>query len=358
MVRFIRASSSRSARRPAATSGCNLQSDAQRREARGTHLPHPTGNRHRPVLRLRDRREPDCVRLAHVVPRQAAIRRGRLAFGGFRSTRIAALGGRWSITPASSRRTAAPAAFPARPPGAGGRLKVLLVTATATLLLEHYCRAILGQRLAHLTAPIPSRRHGPAGGGSLRRRAVRSGPEAGRRPGLARAPENGLGVPDDHRLGEHRAVAARLRTRRADFVPKLVSRERLLMALRRVARPPEPAGPPDQFLAVRHRGGSTSSRSTTCSTSRARNNTPSWSSPTVQRNFYDKCLGRPGGHPAALLRAHPQILSRAVHDDLPPHRSEGSRYFAELSNGLPAAGGAVALRTHQVPTNLTRPRPG
>jgi len=57
----------------------NLTRHAVKREE--TRLPHPAGHRkeHRSVFRLRDRREPDCVRVPDLVPRQAANGRGRLA---------------------------------------------------------------------------------------------------------------------------------------------------------------------------------------------------------------------------------------------------------------------------------------
>jgi len=215
-------------------------------------------------------------------------------------------------------------------------MKILLVDSDprATPLLEQYCRAILGQRLAHLATADSI----PAATARLEETAfdlVLLDPDLMQGDGLE------LSVPRTGREFQTIIVSANTDlSLRAfeygvlDFVPKLVSRERLAMALRRVARHPQPAEPPDQFLAVRRMGRIDLVAINDLLYVEGADKYSELVLANGQRSFYDKCLKRlEATLPPSFVRIHKSYLVRfAMVSRLVVLR--GSRYFAELRNGL------------------------
>lgn len=118
-----------------------------------------------------------------------------------------------------------------------------------------------------------------------------------------------------------------------DFVPKPVSRDRLAKALLRV-RPHQRVAHDDQFLAVRRLGRIDFVPVDELVYVEGADKYSELVLTNGQRSFYDKCLGRlEASLPRSFVRIHKSYLVRF------PMVSrllvlKGSRYFAELKNGL------------------------
>jgi two-component system, LytTR family, response regulator LytT len=204
----------------------------------------------------------------------------------------------------------------------------------AALLLEHHCRAILRDRLERFAAAD-----------SLSAAEVKLEETAFDLvlldPDLQQ--ENGLDLFAFRTVRSFQTIVVSAHTDMAlrafecgvlDFVPKPVERERLARALRRVAPAVENIQPSNPFLAVRRMGridfvavddllyveGSDKYSELVLNNGR--------------RNFYDKCLGRvEAALPRSFVRIHKSFLVRfSMVSRL--HVLKGSRYFAELRNGM------------------------
>jgi two-component system response regulator LytT len=119
-----------------------------------------------------------------------------------------------------------------------------------------------------------------------------------------------------------------------DFVPKPVSRERLAKALRRVARPVTPVDPPERFLAARGAGRIDFIALEDLLYVEGDDKYSELVFANGRRNFHDKALGRlEATLPDSFVRIHKSYLVRftMVSRLLV---LKGSRYFAELKNGL------------------------
>jgi DNA-binding LytR/AlgR family response regulator len=119
-----------------------------------------------------------------------------------------------------------------------------------------------------------------------------------------------------------------------DFVPKPVSRERLAKALQRVSRPPGPADAAELFLAVRKAGRIDLVALDDLLYVEGADKYSELVFANGRRNFHDKALGRlEATLPRAFVRIHKSYLVRftMVSRLLV---LKGSRYFAELKNGL------------------------
>ena len=118
-----------------------------------------------------------------------------------------------------------------------------------------------------------------------------------------------------------------------DFVPKPVSRDRLAKALLRV-RPHSRVANDEQFLAVRRLGRIDFVPVDELVYVEGADKYSELVLTNGQRSFYDKCLGRlEASLPRSFVRIHKSYLVRF------PMVSrllvlKGSRYFAELKNGL------------------------
>ena len=120
-----------------------------------------------------------------------------------------------------------------------------------------------------------------------------------------------------------------------DFVPKPVGGDRLARALQRVAPLPPPAGyRPEEFIAVRHLGRIDLVPLDELLYVEGADKYSELVLLNGQRSFYDKCLGRvEAALPRSFMRIHKSYLVRfAMVARL--HVQKGSRYFAELKNGL------------------------
>lgn len=215
-------------------------------------------------------------------------------------------------------------------------MRILLVAnePRATLLLEQHCRAILGHRLT-LLATADSIPNATARLEEADFDVVLLDPDLVESGGLE------LPSPRNKRAFSTIIVSAYTElSLRAydygvlDFVPKPVSRERLAMALRRVVPQDESAGPPDQFLAVRRKGRIDLVPVNDLLYVEGADKYSELVLTNGQRSFSDKCLGRlEATLPPSFVRIHKSYLVRfPMVSRLLVKR--GSRYFAELRNGL------------------------
>jgi two-component system, LytTR family, response regulator LytT len=119
-----------------------------------------------------------------------------------------------------------------------------------------------------------------------------------------------------------------------DFVPKPVGRERLARALHRVRRSHDPAHNPEPFLAVRRLGRIDLLAVDDLLYVEGADKYSELVLSSGQRSFYDKCLGRlEATLPRSFVRIHKSYLVR-FNMVSRLHVLKGSRYFAELKNGL------------------------
>jgi len=120
-----------------------------------------------------------------------------------------------------------------------------------------------------------------------------------------------------------------------DFVPKPVGGDRLARALERAAPlPAAAASHAEEFIAVRHLGRIDLVPVDELLYVEGADKYSELVLLNGQRNFYDKCLGRvQEALPRSFMRIHKSFLVRfAMVARL--HVQKGSRYFAELKNGL------------------------
>lgn len=119
-----------------------------------------------------------------------------------------------------------------------------------------------------------------------------------------------------------------------DFVPKPVVADRLSRALQRIAHLPAAASPAKEFIAVRHLGRIDLVPLDELLYVEGADKYSELVLLNGQRNFYDQCLGRvEAALPRSFMRIHKSFLVRfAMVARL--HVQKGSRYFAELKNGL------------------------
>jgi two-component system response regulator LytT len=215
-------------------------------------------------------------------------------------------------------------------------MKILLIDnePRATLLLEQLCRTILGHRLTHLATADSI----PAATAQLEETTfdvVLLDPNM--------MPSNGLELPLPRIGRAFQTIIVSANTDLSlrafeygvlDFVPKPVSRERLAMALRRVAEQGEPAEPSDRFLAVRRMGRIDLVPINDLLYVEGADKYSELVLTNGQRSFYDKCLGRlEATLPPSFVRIHKSYLVRFPMVSRLVVR-KGSRYFAELRNGL------------------------
>ncbi len=215
-------------------------------------------------------------------------------------------------------------------------MKILLIAhdPRATLLLEQHCRAILGPRLTRLASTDSI-----AIACTLLEEAafdvVLLDPDL--------MPSEGLELPAPRTNRAFRTIVVSANTelsQRAfdygvlDFVPKPVSRERLAMALSRAARPAESGEPAELYLAVRRMGRIDFVPVSDLLYVEGADKYSELVLTNGQRSFYDKCLGRlEATLPPSFVRIHKSYLVRfPMISRLVVRR--GSRYFAELRNGL------------------------
>lgn len=215
-------------------------------------------------------------------------------------------------------------------------MRVLLIAndLQATLELERHCRAILGPRLTHLAAAGSIR----AASGLMETAAfdlVLLDPDL--------MPSEGLELPAPRTNRPFRTIVisanAELSLRAyeygvLDFVPKPVTRERLAVALSRVTRQAESGEVPELYLAVRRMGRIDLIPVSDLLYVEGADKYSELVLTNGQRSFYDKCLGHlETTLPPSFVRIHKSYLVRfPMISRLVVRR--GSRYFAELRNGL------------------------
>ena len=220
-------------------------------------------------------------------------------------------------------------------PAPHNRVKILAVDPeprTADLLGQH-CRAILAHRLERF-ATADSLPAATARLGETPYDIVLLDPQLPRGNGL-----DLLALPAGRSF---RTIVVSARTDLAlsafdcgvlDFVPKPVDRERLALALRRVAPPPEHPGPAEQFIAVRRLGRIELVAVDDLLYVEGADKYSELVLANGARNFHDQCLGRlEATLPAAFVRIHKSYIVR-FSQIARLHVRKGSRYSAELRNG-------------------------
>jgi two-component system response regulator LytT len=225
---------------------------------------------------------------------------------------------------------------PARPPEKGPHLKILVVDQDprAAEFMEQLCRSILGNRLEHF-ATADSLAAATARLGETAFDVVLLDPPL--------EPSNGLESLAARTGRAFQTIVVSAHTELAlpafdsgvlDFVPKPVSRERLAKALLRVARHPEPVDPAELFLAARRAGRIDFIALEDLLYVEGDDKYSELVFTNGRRNFHDKALGRlEATLPDSFVRIHKSYLVRftMVSRLLV---LKGSRYFAELKNGL------------------------
>lgn len=119
-----------------------------------------------------------------------------------------------------------------------------------------------------------------------------------------------------------------------DFVPRPVSRDRMALAIQRASGHMEARPSPEPFLAVRRLGRIDLVAIDDLLYVEGADKYSELVLTNGQRSFYDKCLGSvEAALPRSFVRIHKSYLVRfATISRLHVHK--GSRYFAELKNGL------------------------
>jgi DNA-binding LytR/AlgR family response regulator len=222
------------------------------------------------------------------------------------------------------------------PPGKGGAMKILAVEngPRDAPLLERLCREILADRL-ELFVVADSLGAASARLGETAFDVVLLDPQ--------QQPGNGLEMLSAWSLNATQTIVVSASTDLAlrafecgvlDFVPKPVSHDRLARALRRVLPPKEFAAAWRPLLAVRRLGRIDFVALDDLLYVEGADKYSELVFANGQRNFYDKCLGRlETSLPRSFVRIHKSYLVRfAMVSRL--HVLKGSRYFAELKNGL------------------------
>ncbi len=215
-------------------------------------------------------------------------------------------------------------------------MRILLVVndSQAALQLEQQCRAILGPRLTHLAAADSIR----TACGLMESAAfdvVLLDPDLMANEGFE------LPAPRTNRAFRPIVISANpeLSIRAfehgvLDFVPKPVTRDRLALALDRAGRQAGPGDVPELYLAVRRMGRIDLVPLSDLLYVEGADKYSELVLTNGQRSFYDKCLGHlETTLPPTFVRIHKSYLVRfPMISRLVVRR--GSRYFAELRNGL------------------------
>jgi DNA-binding LytR/AlgR family response regulator len=204
----------------------------------------------------------------------------------------------------------------------------------ATLLLEQHCRTILANRLDQFAIANSL----GAANARLDETAfdvVLLDPQLQRDDGLDLLSARGEGTFQTIVVSARLDLAMRaFDCGVVDFVPKPVVRDRLAQALRRVASHPGRARPSEQFIAVRRLGRIDFVAVDDLLYVEGADKYSELVLTNGQRNFYDKCLGRlEATLPRSFVRIHKSYLVRFTMVSR-LHVVRGSRYFAELKNGL------------------------
>lgn len=257
------------------------------------------------------------------------------------------LPGNPKITEVSTR----PAPLPVR----ADNLRILIVDhdARATAQLEQLCRDLLGDRLAQL-ATADSVEAAAARVAATVFDVVLLDPQSWRSDELLRF--RALGTLPTIIVSAHTELAvAAFEWGVLDFVPKPVNRTRLARALHRAAPQPQPADSAERFLAARRAGRIDFIALDDLLYVEGDDKYSKLVYTNGRRNFHDKALGRlEAALPHSFVRIHKSYLVRftMVSRLLV---LKGSRYFAELHNGLRLPVGRS--RYQQVKSRLLWPPP-
>lgn len=203
-----------------------------------------------------------------------------------------------------------------------------------TRLLESYCRTILADQLEIFSSagslPIAAARLN-----ETRFDVVLLDPQLARNDGLELLSDRNLRAFQTIIVSAHTELAIRAFDYGVlDFVPKPVSRERLARALHRVTPPTAQTKASEQFIAVRRLGHIDLIPIDDLLYVEGADKYSELVLANGQRSFHDKCLGRvEASLPSSFVRIHKSYVVRfAMVARL--HVLKGSRYFAELRNGL------------------------
>jgi DNA-binding LytR/AlgR family response regulator len=206
---------------------------------------------------------------------------------------------------------------------------------TSVQLLEHGCHAILGRRLQQF-ASADSLAMAVERMAATPFDAVLLEPHWPNADGLTLLTGHPSVAAQTIVVSAHTELAVRAFEHGVlDFVPKPVGGDRLARALQRVAPLPAPdSHHPEEFIAVRHLGRIDLVPVDELLYVEGADKYSELVLLNGQRNFYDKCLGRvEAALPRSFMRIHKSFLVRfAMVARL--HVQKGSRYFAELKNGL------------------------
>lgn len=201
-------------------------------------------------------------------------------------------------------------------------------------LLENYCRSILAGKLENFSSAESL----PAAADRLNKArvdVVLLDPQLARHDGLdLLAGRNGWTF-QTIIVSAHTELAMRAFDYGVtDFVPKPVDQGRLARALHRITNPPDHVKTPEPFIAVRRLGRIDLIPVDELLYVEGADKYSELVLANGQRSFHDKCLGRvETSLPPSFVRIHKSYVVRfAMIARL--HVLKGSRYFAELRNGL------------------------
>lgn len=203
-----------------------------------------------------------------------------------------------------------------------------------TRLLENYCRTILADQLEVFSSAGSL----PAAAARLNETkfdVVLLDPQLARNDGLELLSHRNGRAFQTIIVSAHTELAMRAFDYGVlDFVPKPVNQERLARALHRVTHPPEHTKASEHFIAVRRLGHIDLIPIDDLLYVEGSDKYSELVLANGQRSFHDKCLGRvEASLPSSFVRIHKSYLVRfAMVARL--HVLKGSRYFAELRNGL------------------------
>lgn len=215
-------------------------------------------------------------------------------------------------------------------------MKVLVVDSDprAALLTEQLCRSILADRLGSV-ATVDSLEAAATRLSETAFDVVLLDPQLPQNDGLELLANHSLRAFQTIIVSAHTGLAlAAFEYGVLDFVPKPAGRDRLEKALRRVARRPQAADRDELFLAVRRAGRIDLVAIDDLLYAEGADKYSELVLANGQRNFHDKALGSlEATLPHSFMRIHKSYLVRftMVSRLLV---LKGSRYFAELKNGL------------------------
>lgn len=222
-----------------------------------------------------------------------------------------------------------------QPTKPGDHLNVLVVDREprAAALLEHHCRAILAHRL-ELLATADSLPTATARLGEAAYDLVLLDPQLEQSDGLELLAQRTAPAFQTIIVSARTDLALRAFDYGVlDFVPKPVTRERLSLAMRRLARHPDLAEPAGNFLAVRRVGRIDLVAVDDVLYIEGADKYSELVLASGQRSLHDRGLGLLAARlPPGFVRIHKSYVVRfALVSRLIVRK--GSRYFAELKNG-------------------------